>query len=166
MRQVTRVDGGAIGPLEVYVAEGKLVALGFGDGEGRRLKKRFGEVDWKVGASLPARRLREYLDGDLDALAALEVEPGGTPFQRQVWAALRRIPVGTTISYGELARTVGNPRAVRAVARANALNPIAIVIPCHRVIGSDGKLTGYAGGLPRKQWLLEHERCRALQLDL
>ena len=88
----------------------------------------------------------------------------GTAFQRDVWLALRRIPVGTTISYVELARRIGRPRAVRAVGAANGANPVAVIVPCHRVIGADGRLTGYGGGLPRKQWLLEHEGCRLQSL--
>ncbi|HZU98686.1 MAG TPA: methylated-DNA--[protein]-cysteine S-methyltransferase [Planctomycetota bacterium] len=105
-----------------------------------------------------AARLEAYFAGDLAALDALEVEPEGTDFQRRVWAELRKIRPGETISYGELARRIGRPRAVRACGRANATNPIGLVIPCHRVIGADGSLTGYAGGIERKRWLLEHER--------
>jgi len=86
------------------------------------------------------------------------VDPGGTPFQRAVWAALRRIPPGTTCSYTDLARAVGAPTAVRAVGTANGANPVAVVIPCHRVVRSDGSLGGYGGGLDRKRWLLEHEK--------
>ena len=82
----------------------------------------------------------------------------GTNFQERVWAALREIPYGTTVSYGELAASIGKPRAVRAVGRANGSNPVSIIVPCHRVIGASGQLTGYAGGLERKKWLLEHER--------
>lgn len=109
--------------------------------------------------------LRAYFAGELAALDALPVEPGGTPFQAQVWRALRTIPCGTTWSYGELARRIGNPTAVRAVGLANGQNPIAIVIPCHRVIGANGSLTGYGGGLDRKRWLLAHERATALPLE-
>jgi methylated-DNA-[protein]-cysteine S-methyltransferase len=83
---------------------------------------------------------------------------GGTPFQRQVWQELEKIPYGVTISYGELARRIGNPAAVRAVGLANGRNPVSIVVPCHRVIGANGTLTGYGGGLERKRWLLELER--------
>lgn len=101
--------------------------------------------------------LRAYFDGDLAALARIPVAPEGTPFQLRVWEELRRIPVGATWSYRELAERIGQPTAVRAVALANARNPVAIAIPCHRVIGSDGTLVGYGGGLPRKRWLLEHE---------
>jgi O-6-methylguanine DNA methyltransferase len=87
----------------------------------------------------------------------LPLGPRGTPFQQQVWAALCDIPYGETISYGELARRVGRPGSARAVGAANGSNPISIVVPCHRVIGSNGKLTGYGGGLPRKAWLIDHE---------
>jgi len=98
-----------------------------------------------------------YFAGDLAAIDAIPVATGGTDFQRTVWAALRMIPAGETLSYGALAQQINNPSAVRAVGLANGANPIAIVVPCHRVIGANGSLTGYGGGLPRKQWLLEHE---------
>ena len=101
--------------------------------------------------------LAAYFAGQLTALNDLPVELGGTPFQREVWAGLRTIPAGTTQTYGGLAAAIGRPSAVRAVGLANGANPIAIVVPCHRVIGANGTLTGYAGGLPRKQWLLAHE---------
>jgi methylated-DNA-[protein]-cysteine S-methyltransferase len=102
--------------------------------------------------------LRAYFDGDLTAIDALPVALGGTDFQRQVWTALRAIAPGTTTSYRALATRLGRPLAMRATGLANGANPISIVLPCHRVIGSDGSLTGYGGGLPRKRWLLEHER--------
>ncbi|HET7216430.1 MAG TPA: methylated-DNA--[protein]-cysteine S-methyltransferase [Vicinamibacterales bacterium] len=101
--------------------------------------------------------LRRYFDGDLAALDEVDVELHGTPFQRGVWTALRGIRAGTTISYMELARRVGSPAAVRAVGAANGANPVAVVLPCHRVIGANGSLTGYGGGLDRKRWLLDHE---------
>ena len=101
--------------------------------------------------------LRAYFDGDLEAIDALPVRPAGTEFQRAVWTALRAIPVGTTTTYGELAARLGNPKAVRAVGRANGTNPVAVVLPCHRVVGHDGRLTGYGGGLEAKRWLLAHE---------
>ncbi len=94
----------------------------------------------------------------------LPLAPRGTEFQRKVWAALRRIPPGETLSYGEIAAAVGRPTASRAVGAANGRNPLAIVVPCHRVVGANGQLTGYAGGLDRKRWLLQHEhekRCAA-----
>lgn len=98
-----------------------------------------------------------YFDGDLTAIDTLPVEASGTPFQRLVWGALRGIPVGETISYGELAARIGRPRAVRAVGLANGANPVGIVVPCHRVIGANGTLTGYGGGMTRKRFLLDHE---------
>jgi methylated-DNA-[protein]-cysteine S-methyltransferase len=104
--------------------------------------------------------LRSYFAGDLQVLDRLPVATGGTPFQREVWTALRSIPRGQTRSYAELAASVGRPKAVRAVGLANGANPIGIVVPCHRVIGANGKLTGYGGGLHRKEWLLAHERKR------
>ena len=104
-----------------------------------------------------ARQLDEYFAGRRRAFE-LPLAPEGTAFQLATWQALRAIPYGTTISYAELARRVGKPEAVRAVGAANGANPLPIVVPCHRVIGNDGSLTGYAGGLAAKQWLLAHER--------
>jgi methylated-DNA-[protein]-cysteine S-methyltransferase len=101
--------------------------------------------------------MRRYFAGDIAILRSLPVATSGTPFQTSVWRALRRIRDGTTISYAELATRIGKPRAVRAAGLANGQNPISIVVPCHRVIGSNGSLTGYGGGLARKQWLLAHE---------
>ena len=104
-----------------------------------------------------AAQLTEYFAGerrDFD----LPLAPRGTAFQVEVWRALARIPFGATCSYGDLARTIGRPAASRAVGAANGKNPIAIILPCHRVIGASGELTGYGGGLPMKRWLLDHER--------
>jgi methylated-DNA-[protein]-cysteine S-methyltransferase len=101
--------------------------------------------------------MRAYFKGDIAVIDKLPVETAGTPFQRSVWRALRKIRGGKTISYAALAGRIGKPKAVRAAGLANGQNPISIVVPCHRVIGSDGTLTGYGGGLPRKKWLLEHE---------
>lgn len=103
------------------------------------------------------RAIRSYFAGELTAIDTLAADAPGTPFQRQVWRALRQIPCGTTISYGELAKRIGRPSAVRAVGLANGSNPVGVVVPCHRVIGADGSLTGYGGGIERKQWLLKHE---------
>jgi methylated-DNA-[protein]-cysteine S-methyltransferase len=108
--------------------------------------------------STAARALLAYFDGDHNAINRLPTATNGTAFQRAVWSALRRIPAGRTIGYGALAAEIGHPKAVRAVGSANGANPIAIVVPCHRVIGADASLTGYGGGLPRKRWLLAHER--------
>jgi methylated-DNA-[protein]-cysteine S-methyltransferase len=105
-----------------------------------------------------ATALAAYFDGDLRAIDSLLVATEGTAFQKSVWQALRGIPAGHTISYGELARRLGKPAAVRAVGLANGANPIGVVVPCHRVIGSNGSLTGYGGGLERKRWLLNHEK--------
>lgn len=108
--------------------------------------------------SAAARALDAYFHGDLHALDALPVETGGTVFQRAVWSALRAIPPGSTIAYSELAHRIGRPAAVRAVGLANGANPIGLIVPCHRVVGRGGALTGYAGGVARKAWLLDHER--------
>jgi methylated-DNA-[protein]-cysteine S-methyltransferase len=108
--------------------------------------------------SAARRALQAYFDGELDAIADVPTATNGTDFQRQVWAALRLIPVGSTVSYGALAARLGRPNAVRAVGLANGANPVAIVVPCHRVIGANASLTGYGGGLDRKRWLLAHER--------
>ena len=104
------------------------------------------------------RAVEGWFGGDLTALDGLTVKTGGTAFQRTVWAALRDIPAGETRSYGQLAAAIGSPKAVRAAGLANGQNPIAVIVPCHRVIGANGTLTGYAGGLERKRWLLDHER--------
>jgi len=117
--------------------------------------------DWRRAPDSEAlRAARTQLDGYFDSSLGdftLPLAPRGTPFQQRVWAELRAIRRGETISYGELARRIGDPRAVRAVAGANARNPISIIVPCHRVIGADGSLTGFGGGLERKRWLLNHE---------
>jgi methylated-DNA-[protein]-cysteine S-methyltransferase len=111
--------------------------------------------------------IRAYFDGDLSAIADLPLADAiGTPFQRAVWRALRDIPCGQTRSYGELARQIGRPAAVRAVGLANGANPVGVVVPCHRVIGSTGALVGYGGGLDRKRWLLAHERRAGVALEL
>ena len=108
--------------------------------------------------------LGRYFAGDLTAIDTIPVQTAGTPFQRDVWHALREIPCGTTMSYAALAARIGRPSAVRAVGLANGSNPVGVVVPCHRVIGSDGSLTGYGGGIERKRWLLRHEH--ALESDL
>ena len=102
-------------------------------------------------------QLQDYFKGNRQSFN-LKLSPQGTPFQKKVWTALQQIPYGKTVSYLEISKTLGNEKAIRAVATANGKNPLWIVIPCHRVIGSDGSLTGYAGGLWRKKWLLQHER--------
>jgi methylated-DNA-[protein]-cysteine S-methyltransferase len=110
--------------------------------------------------SAAARAINAYFKGDLAAIKELKTANGGTDFQRAVWKALHAITPGTTTTYGTLASRLGMPKAARAVGLANGANPIAIVVPCHRVIGADGALTGYGGGMARKQWLLAHEAGR------
>lgn len=143
-------------------AEGTVRALDFADFEARmiRLLNRHAP-----GASLTPGRAPEavrealaaYFAGDVRALETLPVKTAGTAFQAEVWAALRAIPAGETRSYGQLAAAIGRPSAVRAVGLANGSNPVGVIVPCHRVIGANGTLTGYAGGLERKRWLLDHE---------
>lgn len=145
-------------------AQGRLRVLDFDDYEERMrllLHRQYGGACVAItDGPLPAmaQALDAYFSGAIEAIDALATETGGTPFQRSVWRALRDIPAGATMSYGALAQKLGMPKAVRAVGLANGANPIGIVVPCHRVIGANGSLTGYGGGLPRKQWLLEHER--------
>ena len=148
--------------LLVTDGDGVLRALDFSDYEERmrRLLARHYGVVSLIEGPLPAAltaALDAYFGGDLTALDAVPVATGGSDFQRQVWAALRAIPAGTTSGYGALAARIGRAGAARAVGLANGLNPIGIVVPCHRVIGASGALTGYAGGVERKRWLLAHE---------
>ena len=117
----------------------------------RRERRDDDPVLTEAAAQLDAFFAGDRLDFDL------ALDPAGTPFQRRVWSELRRIAYGETISYGELARRVGRPGAARAVGLANGRNPISVIVPCHRVIGADGSLTGYGGGIPRKRYLLDHE---------
>lgn len=148
--------------LVVVDADGAVRALDFHDFEERMrrlLRRHYGEVALTPGRAPEAVRkaVRGYFSGDLSAFDGVEVRTGGTDFQRSVWKALRDIPAGETRSYGQLAAAIGAPKAVRAVGLANGANPVGVIVPCHRVIGSSGKLTGYAGGLERKRWLLAHE---------
>ncbi|HEX3664459.1 MAG TPA: methylated-DNA--[protein]-cysteine S-methyltransferase [Rhizomicrobium sp.] len=152
-----------IGDVVIVVGrDGAMRILYFDDGDDRwrrEFERRY------PGARLAAARdpsghssnLKAYFDGDMEAFDRVPVVFDGTPFQNRVWKALCRIPIGGTTSYGALAKKIGEPLAVRAVGLANGSNPISLVVPCHRVIGSNGSLTGYGGGLPRKKWLLEHE---------
>ena len=151
-----------IGRVTLAMHEDKLCALAFTDrftSAAKMLARRFGAVTLAPGpaATAAAERLSAYFGGDRRALDGLAVDTGGTSFQQRVWTALRTIPWGTTTSYREVARAVGAPDAVRAVGAANGSNPVWLVIPCHRVIGADGSLVGYGGGLERKRWLLVHE---------
>lgn len=152
----------ALGEI-LLVADGeRLCALDYADYEDRMLsllRRHYGAFQLRdaVDPHGLSRQLQAYLAGDLDCLNTITVETGGTPFQQQVWTALRAIPPGTTCTYATLATQLGRPLAARAVGMANGQNPIAIVVPCHRLVGANGALTGYAGGLERKQWLLQHE---------
>ncbi|MDP2764715.1 MAG: methylated-DNA--[protein]-cysteine S-methyltransferase [Brevundimonas sp.] len=148
--------------LLVTDGEGAVRALDFADYEARmtRLLARHAPGAALVGGRAPEtvrRAVEAWFGGDLTALDGLTVKTGGTAFQRTVWAALMTIPAGETRSYGQLAAAIGSPRAVRAAGLANGQNPVAVIVPCHRVIGASGALTGYAGGLERKRWLLRHE---------
>jgi methylated-DNA-[protein]-cysteine S-methyltransferase len=151
--------------LLVTDADGLLRALDWDDHEPRMkqlLRLHYGAVELK-NARAP-RELRAaltgYFKGDLDRLAAIEWRVAGTPFQQKVWNALPKIPAGTTLSYGALAAKLKMPKAVRAVGHANGSNPISVVLPCHRLIGANGSLVKYGGGLQRKRWLLQHEGAR------
>ncbi|HJW33876.1 MAG TPA: methylated-DNA--[protein]-cysteine S-methyltransferase [Holophagaceae bacterium] len=143
--------------------EGRVCTLGWTDLEDRwrrDLRLRHGAdivLQARAGRSRAAEALEAYFAGELAALDAVAVNPGGTPFQQEVWKALREIPAGTRLTYAQLATRLGRPAALRAVGHANGANPISLVIPCHRLLGADGSLTGYGGGLKRKAWLLAHE---------
>jgi methylated-DNA-[protein]-cysteine S-methyltransferase len=131
----------------------------FGPRQQKQLRSHYRDHELREGR-VPgdiADALRAYFAGELRAIERLRTATGGTAFQKRVWAALREIPVGMTESYGALGKRLGMPQASRAVGLANGANPVAIVVPCHRVIGADGSLTGYGGGLERKRWLLAHE---------
>jgi methylated-DNA-[protein]-cysteine S-methyltransferase len=162
-----------LGELLVVADEaGRLRAIDWCDEERlrARLARSLGGGDFTLApqrnpAGLTAA-LEAYFAGDLAVIDTLPVEAAGTPFQRAVWTALRGIACGTTVSYGEIARRIGQPGAMRAVGLANNSNPIPIVVPCHRVIGADGSLVGFGGGLDRKRWLLDHEGAGSRQLSL
>ncbi len=160
----------AIGILLLVTEDTRLCALDYAGYEQRMielLKPRYGDVRLKKSRDPCgfSSRMRAYLDGEYSALDEIPISTGGTPFQQQVWATLRTIPPGTVMTYSEMAAKLGLPRAFRAVGAANALNPIAIVVPCHRLVGANGSLTGYAGGLERKRWLLEHEGVEVARLN-
>lgn len=151
-----------IGELVVVGDTETIRALEFVDCSERmwkHLRRRYGNFT-VLKARKPAdycARIEAYFSGELEAINELPADPAGTPFQQRVWTALRSIPAATTMSYRALAAELELPRSIRAVGRANALNPISVVVPCHRLIGADGTLRGYAGGLQRKRWLLQHE---------
>jgi len=150
-----------LGPLWFGLTDRGLAALEFaGDGPVSRLPDDSLPNHLMPLIEAVRRELSAYFAGVPTDFAALTLDPRGTPFQLRVWQELRRIPWGQTISYGELARRVGNPKASRAVGQANAVNPIPLIIPCHRVIAAGGSLGGYSSGPDRKRWLLRHEGAR------
>lgn len=154
-----------IGRIALVADElGRLCGVGFMDRDDRMARQLRGHAGKRAFTLVPGTNpggvtaaFRAYFDGDLAALDTLNVVTAGTPFQESVWKALREIPCGETWSYGKLAQRIGKPAAVRAVGLANGANPVGIVVPCHRVIGADGSMTGYGGGVERKRWLLAHE---------
>jgi methylated-DNA-[protein]-cysteine S-methyltransferase len=161
MRSHTVMDS-PVGPLTLVAEDGTLAALYMQQQRHRPDPEVFGERDDAAFVDVVGQ-LREYFAGQrrsFDVPLTLQ----GTPFQRQVWAALCEIPYGETTSYGELAARLGRPNAARAVGLANGRNPIGIIVPCHRVVGADGALTGYGGGLDRKEHLLAFERDQAASI--
>jgi len=155
----TRTVESPVGPLTLIARDGLLNGLHMQDQRHAPTPSQEWQRD-NDGFEDVVAQLDAYFAGTLTEFD-LPLAMAGTDFQRRVWAALREIPYGETISYGELARRVGSPGAARAVGLANGRNPVGIIVPCHRVIGADGSLTGYGGGLPRKVWLLEHEAAHA-----
>jgi O-6-methylguanine DNA methyltransferase len=160
--QLERWAAPAFHLLLVTDDDGALRALEFAENEDRMrrlLGGQYGNYELREGAAPRSltEALEAYFQGKIEAINAVPTATKGTPFQREVWRALREIPAGTTTSYGKLAAQLGRPAASRAVGAANGANPIPIVVPCHRVIGANGSLTGFGSGLPRKKWLLEHE---------
>jgi len=146
-----------IGELRLTASDSALTGVWFpGQGELPAAPANDGHGPANAVLARACEQLAEYFAGGRTTFA-VPLEPAGTPFQRRVWEALRAIPYGTTLSYSELARRLGDVRATRAVGAANGRNPIPIIVPCHRVVGADGSLTGFGGGLDRKRWLLEHE---------
>jgi methylated-DNA-[protein]-cysteine S-methyltransferase len=151
-----------IGDMILVARASVLLLLEFDDAKdrvAREMRGRFGDVVLQQTGN-PfgfADIMRDYFAGNITAIDDLLTDGGGTAFEKQVWAELRNIPCGITKSYGEIARAIGDINLSRAVGTANGRNPIAIVVPCHRVIGADGSMTGYGGGLHRKEWLLRHE---------
>jgi methylated-DNA-[protein]-cysteine S-methyltransferase len=162
-----RVDT-PLGPLTLVAAVDERLRSAGWDEPGPRLRRQLGALPFALEAARDpfgfSSAFAAYFDGDLSALEGLPVDAEGTPFQLAVWRALRSIPCGETRSYGEIAQQIGKPAASRAVGMANNANPVGVAVPCHRVIGADGSLTGYGGGIERKRWLLAHEGKLALPL--
>lgn len=162
-RRVHTVVDSPIGELTLVAEDGVLTGVYMPRQRHLPAPETFGERDERP-FDAAAAQLREYFAGERTGFD-LPLTMRGTPFQRIVWTALRDIPYGETMSYGELAQRIGRPTAARAVGLANGKNPISIIVPCHRVIGSTGSLIGYGGGLDRKRWLLAHESAGARRAD-
>lgn len=151
-----------IGDMILVARDGVLLLLEFEDATGRmerEMKLRFKghELQHTENPFCLSQIMQDYFAGNISAIDNILTDGGGTSFEKQVWAELRKIPSGSTVSYGSIARKLGDINMSRAVGTANGRNPIAIVVPCHRVIGADGSMTGYGGGIARKEWLLRHE---------
>lgn len=168
--RINRIDTPIGKMLIVADHDGNLRAIDWEDHEPRMhrlLRLHYGENGFRCELHCTPNGLTcaigSYFEGEHAVIDTLPVQTAGTNFQQEVWLALRRIPCGTTISYAQLAERIGRPTAVRAVGLANGCNPVGIVVPCHRVIGADGSLTGYGGGIERKRWLLNYESKWGLQ---
>jgi len=146
-----------IGILQIAASDEGLVAVVFPTETKRNFAKTKGTAAAQKHLAKAVAALEEYFEGKRKDFSDLTLAPSGTDFQKRVWQVLYKIPFGETRSYGDIARAIDNPKGVRAVGLANGKNPIPIIVPCHRVIGSNGTLTGFGGGLPTKKWLLEHE---------
>jgi methylated-DNA-[protein]-cysteine S-methyltransferase len=160
-----------LGPLLLVAdSEGVLRAAEFADCEARMrrlLDRQLGHAGYELRPGPVPNTIKAalaaYFAGDLMAIERIPVNTGGTAFQNAVWSALRAIASGRTVTYSQLAHTLGKPRSARAVGHANGANPVCIVVPCHRLVGADGALTGYGGGVERKRWLLNHEAATPLR---
>ncbi|MEQ8268730.1 MAG: methylated-DNA--[protein]-cysteine S-methyltransferase [Parvibaculum sp.] len=146
-----------IGRLRLAATDDGLAAVLFPNQKDIAFPKREGSAKAQAHLAKALKALDLYFEGRKKDFTGLTLAPAGTPFQKSVWTALARIPFGETRSYADIAKAIGNPKGMRAVGLANGRNPIPVIVPCHRVIGADGSLTGFGGGLPTKKWLLEFE---------
>jgi len=151
MRMYTTYYKSPLGPIKIVGNQDSILSLDFVEEELP------GDADLPFCLKAGLKQIDEYFKGNRSKFL-LNLDPVGTKFQRRIWRQLEKIPFGEVVSYGQIAGAIGNPKASRAVGNANGKNPISIIIPCHRVIGSDGRLTGYGGGLWRKEWLIKHEK--------
>ncbi|MDO9127781.1 methylated-DNA--[protein]-cysteine S-methyltransferase [Parvibaculum sp.] len=146
-----------IGRLRLAATDGGLAMVVFPNQKDMAFPKREGSAAARKHLAAGIKALDRYFEGKQKTFDEVVLAPAGTPFQMSVWKALARIPFGETRSYADVAREIGNPKGMRAVGLANGRNPIPVIVPCHRVIGANGSLTGFGGGLPTKKWLLEFE---------